>query len=300
MRLSWLFAPATDEVPRGQARAAVFLRLLLGTLWLYNVSWKRPPSFGKDGGSGLFKYTSDAVSHPVFPPYSWVVEHLVLPHFTAFGWLVLLAETALAVLLLSGAYVRLGALLGIAQSLAIGLSVAYAPNEWPWSYWLMIGGHVLLLFSSAGRYFAVDAVRAGLTSPRRLGQVWGGIAVVVGLVSALMSLSDPLAGKGSGLSSTDLSISAGPYNVLGGVVLAVVGVLILLGTRSPVLGLVGAGLGVVAALSLFVQVGFSSPLLGGNATSAAVYLTLAVVGLTVARLDRTRRAEPGPRVAASR
>lgn len=31
----WLFAPAADDVPRGQAAAAVFLRVLLGLMWLY-------------------------------------------------------------------------------------------------------------------------------------------------------------------------------------------------------------------------------------------------------------------------
>ncbi|MCP3821703.1 hypothetical protein NLX86_27505 [Streptomyces sp. A3M-1-3] len=72
----WLFAPAAEDVPRGHAAAAVFLRvLLLGLMWLYNVEWKRPPGF-----SGLTHFASFAVSHPVLPPFSWVVEHLVLPH----------------------------------------------------------------------------------------------------------------------------------------------------------------------------------------------------------------------------
>lgn len=131
--LGWLLAPATDVVPRPQAVGAAALRILLGLLWLYNVSWKRAPDFGQDAGNGLFKFTSYAVSHPVLAPYSWVVEHLILPVFTPFGWLVLIAETTLAVLLLTGAWVRLAAAIGVAQSIAIALSVAYAPHEWPWS-----------------------------------------------------------------------------------------------------------------------------------------------------------------------
>ena len=59
----------------------------------------------------------------------------MLPHFSAFGYGVLVVETALAVLLLTGLLVRPAALLAIVQSLAIGLSVARTPGEWPWSYW---------------------------------------------------------------------------------------------------------------------------------------------------------------------
>ncbi len=108
----WTLAPDTDSVPRHQAVGLAFLRITVGLMWLYNVAWKVPADFGRDSGNGLYKFTGFAVEHPVLPPYSWVVEHLILPNISAFGWLVLVAETALAVLLISGTYVRAAALLG--------------------------------------------------------------------------------------------------------------------------------------------------------------------------------------------
>jgi len=281
--LRWLTAPAVEPVPRLQAGAAAALRILVGLLWLYNVAWKRAPDFGQEAESGLYKFTSYAVSHPVFPPYSWVVENIVLKAFTPFGWMVLLAETTLAVLLLTGSWVRLAAVLGLAQSVAIGLSVAFAPEEWPWSYWLMIGAHGLLLFSSAGRVLAVDGVRAGVTSARRLGQVWGVAAVVVAAYSVVASLEDPLAPAGPGLASSDWSLSLGRYNLVGGVVLALVGALLVAAahTRTMQLTRVAAVVAALAGLSLHAQLGFSDPILGGNATSAAVYFSVALVGLAV-------------------
>lgn len=45
----------------------------------------------------------------------------------------------------------------------------------------------------------------------------------------------------------------------------------------------GAVLALVAAVSLYVQLGFSDPLLGGSATSAAYFLCLTVVGVAVTR-----------------
>jgi len=275
----WLLAPATDDVPRGQAVAAAALRVLLGLMWLYNVSWKRAPDFGQDAGNGLFKFTSYAVSHPVFPPYSWLVDNVVLNVFTPFGWVVLIAETTLAVLLLTGTWVRLAAAIGVAQSVAIALSVAFAPHEWPWSYWLMIGAHAVILFSSAGRMLAVDGVRAGLPIRRTLGLVWGVLTVLVGVFSILGSFGDPLASRGPALGSTDLSISLGAYNLLGGLVLVVAGVLVLLASRggSRRVAQGAAVLAAVAGLSLHVQLGFTDPLLGGTATSAAYFLSVAVV-----------------------
>jgi hypothetical protein len=288
----WLLEPATDPVPRANAVGAAALRILVGLMWLYNVSWKNAPDFGERTGSGLFKFTSFAVDHPVFPPYSWVVEHLVLPAFTAFGWAVLVVETALAVLLLTGAWVRLAAALGVAQSLAIALSVAFAPNEWPWSYLLMIGAHGLLLVSSAGHVLAVDAVRAGVTSGRTLGQVWGGLTALIGLVCVVLSLSDPVAARGPGLRWRDMEVGLGEYNLVGGLVLVAAGALMLLMARRGAarLGWAATVLAALAALSLYVQIGFTDPLLGGTPTSAAYFVCVAVIAAVLARAARPVRA----------
>ncbi len=285
--LSWLLGPAADEVPRGYASAATGLRLLLGLLWLYNVSWKVPPSFGEGSGTGLFKFLKEAVDNPVLPPYSFVVEHLVLPNIGLFGWGVIVVEAALAVMLLTGSWVRLAAVLGIAESIAIGLSVALAPGEWPWSYALMIGAHALLLFSSAGRVFAVDGVRGLGVPPRRLTDPWGILAIALGLYSIVTSVGDPWAAEGTGLRFTSLQTSLGVYNVAGGLVLVVVGVLLVLATRTnPKLALAGSVVAVLGALSLYVQIGFSDPVLGGDGSSAAVLLSLAVIGSTVVMTAR--------------
>lgn len=286
--IGWLLAPATDPVPGNQAIGAVLLRLVLAMLWAYNVGWKRPPDFGRSAGNGLFKYTSEAVPHPVLPPFSYLVEHVVLPNFHAFGYGVLLVETALAVLLLTGWQVRLAALVGVAQSLAIGFSVAYAPGEWPWSYWLMAIAHLALLFSSAGRFAAVDAVRARLSDGRALATVFGLAAVLAGLYSAITSASDPL-GTGTGYRDSAPSFTTGTYNLAGGIVLLVVGVLLVLAAlaRSSPAALIAGVVAIAAAVSLDVQlIASTSPLLGGSTTSAAYLLSLGVVGLGTARAVR--------------
>jgi thiosulfate dehydrogenase (quinone) large subunit len=139
------------------------VRVGVALLWISNLSWKNPPSFGQGAQpSGLFEFTRWAVEYPVFPPYTWLVEHLVLPNFKVFAWSVLLIEAALGAFLLIGLATRFFALLGVAQTLAITFSVANAPNEWLWSYLLMLLAHLALFATAAGRYGGLD----GLLRPR--------------------------------------------------------------------------------------------------------------------------------------
>ena len=296
-----LLRPATESL-RGKDAVVAGLRILAGLLWLYNVSWKTPPDFGKDAGNGLFQFTSDAVEHPVLPPYSWVVEHLVLPNFQLFGWAVLAAETALAVLLLSGTAVRLAALIGVTQSVAIALSVVMTPGEWPWAYWMMIGIHVVLFATASGRVAAVDGVRAGVPGTRtRLLVGWGALALLAGAVALVWSLvEDPFASSGVRLGGSDLSVGLGSYNTLGALVLVAVGALLLAAARlgRDPLAYAGAGLAVAAAVSLYSQLGFGNVWLGGSNTSAAFLLTLAVVGAArhspaARQLQGTSTPDPG-------
>ncbi len=148
----------------------VVLRIGVALLWIQNASWKTPPDFGRRDNGGLYFFTRFAVDHPVLPPYAWFVEQVVLPNFAFFGWVTLLIESALGAFLLVGLATRLWAVVGIAQSLAIMLSVLNAPNEWHWSYYLMILVHVAIFATAAGRSFGVDGVLrpTWLASPGRL------------------------------------------------------------------------------------------------------------------------------------
>ena len=163
------------------------VRIVAGLLWLANLEWKRPPDFGRNQKNGLYKYVDGAVAHPVFAPWSWVVKHVVLKQYTMFGWTTLLLESMLAALLLLGLWTRPVALVAALNSVAIGLSVLHYPNEWPWSYYLMIALHVLLFATAAGRCVGLDGVRAaGDEARRRAVLVLGVVAVVVGVASLVI------------------------------------------------------------------------------------------------------------------
>jgi thiosulfate dehydrogenase [quinone] large subunit len=154
-RTAMAYTSPTDEEPApGQAmNARIFaaVRISVGVMWLANSGWKTPPDFG-----ALYNYTKGAVDHPILPPYSWLVEHRILPHIGIFGWLVLTVECLLGACLILGLATRFWALVGAVQSVAIGLSVALLPGEWPWSYYLMVLVHLAIFASAAGRTWGLD------------------------------------------------------------------------------------------------------------------------------------------------
>ena len=129
------------------------VRIVFGLLWLTQASWKSPPDFG-----ALEHFTSFAYREPVFAPYGFIVEKVVIPNITIFGYLVIVTEASLGAFLILGLATRFWALVGIAQTIAITLSVLNAPNEWSWAYYMMFAGHVMILATAAGRTFGLDGL----------------------------------------------------------------------------------------------------------------------------------------------
>jgi len=148
-------APAIDA--RARVVPAV-LRIALGLLWMENSFWKVPPDFGMRQGKLLYGFVNDAVKYPVFAPYTAFVKHVVLPHFTIFGWGVLLTESTLAALLILGLATRLVGLGGAIYALTIALATLNAPHEWTWSYYMLILCHLVVAATAAGRTFGLDGL----------------------------------------------------------------------------------------------------------------------------------------------
>jgi thiosulfate dehydrogenase [quinone] large subunit len=134
-------------------------RVGLALLWMTGAAWKVPPHFDE-----LHRWTRYGVDRPVFGPWAWLLERLVLPNFTAFGWLTLIVEASLGAFLLVGLATRAWALVGAVQTTAILLTALNAPNEWIWSYLLMLLLHLAVFATAAGRFAGID----GLLRPRWL------------------------------------------------------------------------------------------------------------------------------------
>ncbi|HUG83539.1 MAG TPA: TQO small subunit DoxD [Euzebya sp.] len=142
-----LAAPA-----RGGAGLAV-LRIVVGITWLHEAAWKTPPEF-----SGLADWVSRPLEHPTLGAWNAMVEAVILPNLTQFGWLTLLVEASLGGFLIVGLATRLWAAVGVLQATAIALSVISVPGEWSYAYYLFIAAHIALLAGAAGRSLGIDGL----------------------------------------------------------------------------------------------------------------------------------------------
>ncbi len=134
-------------------------RVLMGLLWLYSLRWKLPPDFESSTETPLREWLELEVEHAAFGFYGDLIDSLVLPNFMLFAWLIFLAELAVGLSLLLGAFTRTGAAVGLMLSLNLLVGLFEVPGEWPWSYILMAMWHGTLLMSNAGHVWGLDGLR---------------------------------------------------------------------------------------------------------------------------------------------
>jgi thiosulfate dehydrogenase (quinone) large subunit len=132
------------------------LRILMGVLWLANLSWKLPPDFGRNDPRGLMYSFHQAERYAVGGPLQRFMAHVVIPHFTIFGWQVFLVEAVAGVLLLLGWHTRIGAVVGLFQAIAITVLTARAPHQWFWGFVLFVAVSLLLAVVPANRHLSLD------------------------------------------------------------------------------------------------------------------------------------------------
>ena len=263
------------------------MRVVVGLLWLANLEWKRPGDFGRVKGNGLYKYVDSAVRHPVFPPYSWFTEHVVLKQYSAFGWFTLLTEATVAVLLLTGYFTRIATLIGAGLSISIAMSVLTYDKayEWPWSYYLMFAIHLLLFAAVAGQHFGVDGVRrAGPVAAQRAQIVFGSVGVVVGALGLFVARSTGFTAKqGSLLGWKFGELKVLWFNPLSALLTIGFGAAIIAGAalRQRILSLLGAGGFAVLALLVIVlwrdtKSGWTGGFIGATGGTMAFWAALSV------------------------
>jgi hypothetical protein len=166
----------------------VLSRLGLGLLFLTQLGWKIPPTFGC--GSDFAFTTADASGNlkrtrglcdwigiesvyatrdrpvlginirPVAQLNGAFIDTVVQPNIRWFGYLIFGAEAFIAASMLLGLFSRLGALVAIGMStqLLIGLAGIPNPMEWEWSYILMVLLSMLMFGLVPGRILGLDAL----------------------------------------------------------------------------------------------------------------------------------------------
>jgi thiosulfate dehydrogenase [quinone] large subunit len=136
-------------------------RIVIGVLWLSALIWKLPPSFiPLEGLRSLREWMELEVQYPVVPLYGQFVQSIVLPNFTLFAWATFSVELLIGLGLLLGLFTRAAAVLGLLMAINLTIGLLDVPNEWPWSYFMLILFQILFIFTDPGRVWGLDGWRA--------------------------------------------------------------------------------------------------------------------------------------------
>jgi hypothetical protein len=157
----------------------------LGYLFFTQLWWKVPPDFGCRNDftrGGLCFFLQHAVeeadasnkllkaniveSRPgpeISVPIGWAtrlngvfIDNVVQPNIRWFGFVLWGTEAFIFLSMCLGFFSRLGALAAIGVSTQLMIGLAHTPNEWEWSYILMLLLAIAMFGLAPGRYFGLD------------------------------------------------------------------------------------------------------------------------------------------------
>jgi hypothetical protein len=167
-------------------------RIVVGLLWLSQLFWKLPPTFGCPpnfqlstreqftsglcdwvgreaayaGSLRIFNLDLHLLGQPNFyidisflsNLYGGFLNGFVVPNFSWMAWVIFGMELIITITLLFGVFGRLGALLGTLQALNLTIGLLPVPGEWEWTYIMLTTLNFILLMTAANRYLGIDAV----------------------------------------------------------------------------------------------------------------------------------------------
>jgi len=146
----------------------IVARLIIGYLWITQLGWKMPPSFGcppdfavstslSARTTGLCDWTGLMAVYSKVPAHAAFIKNIIIPNIAWMGWGIWLLEVFIAGSLILGLASRLGALAGLLQAVNLYIGLTAIPFEWYWTYGMLITLHLIFFCIPPGRVFGLDA-----------------------------------------------------------------------------------------------------------------------------------------------
>lgn len=114
-----------------------------------------------DGAKGILR--ADVQTHPV-GLYKDLIDNVVLEHYPLFGVLLTMTEIATGIMLVTGAFANIGAIIGALSVLHLNFA-NWDRNIWAWEYaveWMPL---IALALIGSGRHLGLDEASAKLLPP---------------------------------------------------------------------------------------------------------------------------------------
>jgi uncharacterized membrane protein YphA (DoxX/SURF4 family) len=153
----WLAGKSWREDPSQRSATHLWtwlFRVLIGTMWFQSSLWKLPLPVSP----GLVYWTEQMAEHAAFQFHKDLVRELYLPYMFILNPIVYLAETSFAISLILGFAVRLFSIGAVAFTLHLWLGLYLHPHEWPWLYIFLVVVQGFFVIHAAGRSLGADAI----------------------------------------------------------------------------------------------------------------------------------------------
>lgn len=138
-KLKFIMDDSIEFSSNTKTRFLLAAQTVFGLLWLDGVWWKISVDGSLKLDKEVFEYViKQGSENPVFGFYGTITDKLLLPNLTFFLIMTIVVELVLAALFISGRYIRLASAVSFLLTITIILSIINAPNEWHWSYFLML------------------------------------------------------------------------------------------------------------------------------------------------------------------
>jgi thiosulfate dehydrogenase [quinone] large subunit len=145
----------------------VIARLIIGYLWITQIAWKMPPTFGcppnfavstslQHRTTGLCDWTGLMAAYSKVPLHAEFIRNVILPNISWMGWGIWLMEVIIATSLILGVFTRLGALIGFIQAVNLYIGLTALPFEWYWTYGMLYTLELIFFFVPPGRTLGLD------------------------------------------------------------------------------------------------------------------------------------------------
>jgi uncharacterized membrane protein YphA (DoxX/SURF4 family) len=131
------------------------VRGVVGLMWWQQSLWKVPPDF-----DSLRHWVDEMIKNAAFPIQAQLLQSVVLPNFTAFGYLIYSLEVLIGISLIIGLFVRATSTIGALMIFNIYLGLYRSDSEWPWTYAFLVLLMVLFAVERYGRSLGADALIA--------------------------------------------------------------------------------------------------------------------------------------------
>jgi uncharacterized membrane protein YphA (DoxX/SURF4 family) len=132
-----------------------FVRGVVGLMWWQQSLWKVPPDF-----DSLRHWVDEMIKNAAFPIQAQLLQNVVLPNFTAFGYLIYSLEVTIGISLIIGLFVRATSAIGALMILNIYLGLYRSDSEWPWTYAFLVLLMIIIAVERYGRSLGADALIA--------------------------------------------------------------------------------------------------------------------------------------------